>query len=86
MTLYERYINGETSTVYEEIEQLGQTAFNSDNFGDVEKVLVETFTRVRYNLEIIHKELKEINYNFKADFESNSNKPLSSHYPTLINY
>ncbi len=76
MTFYDRYVNGETEKVYADIEQLGQGAFLSDNYVDVEKVLTETFTRISYNLDIIYKELVAINYCFKSDFEYNSERPL----------
>ena len=76
MTLYDRYINGETETVYEDIYKLGKNGFLESNFTDIEKVLTETFGRVAYNLDIIYKELTNINYLFKTDFEFNFQRPL----------
>jgi hypothetical protein len=76
MTLYERYLNGESETVYEDIYKLGEDAFLETNFTDIEKVLTETFERVAYNLDIIYKELVNINYVFKTDFEFNFERPL----------
>ena len=64
MTLYSRYINGETEQVYKDIYALGQDAFLPNKFPDIEMVLTETFQRVAYNLEIIYTELKHINYTF----------------------
>lgn len=76
MTFYERYLNGETEQVYEDIYKLGKEAFLPNNLSDIEKVLTETFERVAYNLDIIYKELIEINYLFKTDFPFNSERPL----------
>ncbi len=76
MTLYDRYINGETETVYNDIYKLGKDAFLETNFADTEKVLTETFERVSFNLGIIYKELKNTNYCFKTDFEFNFERPL----------
>ena len=76
MTLYDRYINGQTEQVYEEIYALGQAAFLPDNLPDIEKVLTETFKRVAHNLDIIYSELKNIDYIFKTEFEYNFQRPL----------
>ncbi|WP_433834410.1 hypothetical protein [Flavobacterium anhuiense] len=76
MTFYQRYLNGETKEVYDEIYKLGQDAFLLDTFSDIEKVLTETFERVAYNLDIIHKELVSIDYLFKTDFQFNFERPL----------
>ena len=81
MTFYDRYINGETETVYADIDKLGQDAFLSDNFADIEKVLTETFERVAFNLDIIYQELLTINYLFKSEFDFNFEKPLIKPLP-----
>jgi hypothetical protein len=81
MTLYDRYINGQTEQVYQDIYALGQDAFLPANLPDIEKVLTETFQRVAYNLDIIYRELKNINYLFKAEPKYNFEKPL--HKPLL---
>ena len=81
MTFYDRYINGETETVYADIDKLGQGAFLSDNFADIEKVLTETFERVAFNLDIIYQELLTINYLFKSEFDFNFEKPLIKPLP-----
>lgn len=82
MTLYARYINGQTEQVYKDIYTLGQDAFLPTNLPDIEKVLTETFERVAYNLDIIYSELKHINYLFKSEpkynFERPLHKPLSN--------
>jgi hypothetical protein len=62
MTLLEQYKNGETKEVYVKIQKLGQDAFLSENFSEVEAVLTETFERVAYNLEVIFMEFMELNY------------------------
>ncbi|MDB5011954.1 MAG: hypothetical protein JWQ25_156, partial [Daejeonella sp.] len=67
MYLYQQYINGETEKVYEKISSLGQDAFSSSIFPDIEKVLTETFKRVAFNLGIIHKELTNIDYKFRTE-------------------
>ncbi|CAM4023298.1 Knr4/Smi1-like domain-containing protein [Flavobacterium branchiophilum] len=81
MTLYDRYINGETEEVYKEIYALGQEAFLPTNLPEIEKVLTETFQRVAYNLDIIYKELKSVNYLFKENPEYNFEKPLHKPLP-----
>ncbi len=69
MSLYNRYLAGETVQVYKDIENLGLDAFSSGYKEDVENVLTETFQRVAYNLEVIYTELKAINYHFKLSPE-----------------
>ena len=81
MTLYDKYINGQTEQVYQDIYALGQDAFLPSNFNDIEKVLTETFERVAYNLDIIYAELKNIKYLFKTDFEYNFQRPLVKPLP-----
>ena len=81
MTLYDRYINGQTEQVYQDIYALGQDAFLPANLPDIEKVLTETFQRVAYNLEIIYAELKNIDYLFKTEFEYNFQRPLHKPLP-----
>ncbi|MDO1451946.1 hypothetical protein Q0590_37100 [Rhodocytophaga aerolata] len=81
MTYYERYLNGETEAVYEEILSLGNKAFQPTIFADIEKVLIETFQRVAYNLEILYEELNKIDYLFKTQFEGNFERPLHKPLP-----
>ncbi len=76
MTFYERYINGETEDVYKDILALEQEVFSPERFVDIDRVLTETFQRVKYNLEVIYIELKNINYNFKIDPKNNFEKPI----------
>ncbi|PWS29869.1 hypothetical protein [Pedobacter paludis] len=76
MTFYERYINGQTEQVYQDIYALGQDAFLPTNLPDIEKVLTETFQRVAYNLDIIYSELKKINYLFNTECEYDFQRPL----------
>jgi hypothetical protein len=45
MTLYDKYIKGETKQVYQEIYNLGQDAFHKENFTQIVEVLTETFER-----------------------------------------
>jgi len=77
MSFYERYINGEDgSSVYIDIYNLKEEAFSDKYFNDIESVLIETFNRVAFNLEIIFSELKNINYAFKTNPQYNSERPL----------
>jgi hypothetical protein len=76
MTLLTRYKNGETITVWNEIEKMGSEAFKPHIYPEVEQVLDETFKRVRHNLAVIEVELIKMNYQFNA---SNAlNKPLNN--------
>ena len=81
MTLYDRYINGQTEQVYREIYALAQEAFLPNNLPDIEKVLTETFQRVAYNLDVIYSELKNINYLFPTEFKFNFQRPLIKPLP-----
>ncbi|MDJ1471884.1 hypothetical protein [Xanthocytophaga flava] len=81
MTLYDRYINGETKQVYEDIYALGEDAFLPENLPDIEKVLTETFERVAYNLDILYVELTRINYLFRTEFKHNFHRPLLKPLP-----
>lgn len=76
MTLYERYLNGETKSVYDDIHLLGNSAFTPAIFEDVENVLIETFKRVAYNLKVIFDELVLLDYPFKTHFTYNFERPL----------
>jgi hypothetical protein len=76
MTLYERYINGQTEKVYEDIFALNEDAFSITHLPDIEKVLTETFERVSYNIDIIYSELKNIDYLFKKDCKYNFQRPV----------
>lgn len=76
MRFYDRYLNGETEQVYEDIYKLGEDAFLKETFPVIENVLTETFQRVSYNLEVIYRELTNINYRFKTKFNYNFEKPL----------
>lgn len=75
MTLYDRYINGQTEQVHQDILALKQTAFLQPYLSDIDKVLTETFTRVAYNIDIIYSELKSIGYLFKTEFNHNFERP-----------
>jgi hypothetical protein len=81
MQLLERYLKGETESVYEDIYNLGSGALNPEIFPEVEFILIETFRRVRYNLEIIYKELLLENYLFTSPVEFDWQKPLTGPDP-----
>ena len=82
MNFYNRYINGEDGrSVYNDIYDLGLDALTDKYFDDVQKVMIETFNRVAFNLDIIFSELKNINYAFKTEFQTNSEKPLLAPLP-----
>lgn len=73
----ERYLDGEDGrAVYDDIYALGEEAFNNEYFDDVYAVLTETFNRVAFNLQVIYRELSSINYIFKSNFTSNSDRSL----------
>ncbi len=77
MNLIERYNNGETVSVWQDIETMGQAAFKPEIYSEVEEVLDETFSRVRYNLDVIHEELLKIDYKFNLDESYSSSKPVN---------
>ncbi len=77
MTLIERYKNGETVEVYQEIHLLGEKAFEKNVFAEIEPVLIETFQRVKYNLEILYAALTEQKYQFKTIYECTSDYPIA---------
>ena len=79
MGLLEKYLQGDTVRVYEEISGMGSDAFERKNFREVRAVLTETMNRVAYNLDIIHSALRQMNYCFndkpRYDFERPLLKP-----------
>lgn len=77
MTLYRRYLNGETNTVYDAIAKLGPKAFDPAHYADIQQVLAETFDRVAYNLEVIYEELVNMNYLFRKEYRSSFERPLT---------
>jgi hypothetical protein len=82
MKFIERYLSGEDcTTVYDDIYALGDKAFSTEHFDDVQAVLTETFNRIAFNLRVIYHELNNINYGFKTIFTSNSDKPLVAPLP-----
>jgi hypothetical protein len=87
MTFYSRYQNGETQDVYNDIDKLGEQAFSPDYYPDIEKVLIETFERVKFNLNIIYHELKLIDYVFWKNENGNDNaivKPFDDKDQLLV--
>jgi len=83
MNLLERYLQGDTLSVYEEIEKLGGDAFKPKLYPIVEAVLTETFTRVSKNLELIYTELTKINYCFKKQVEYDFERPILKPVPNV---
>jgi len=78
MNLLERYLQGDTVQVYEEIERMGQNAFERNNLPEVKAVLTETMNRVAYNLDVIYVALVDEKYCFKKLPGMISNSPFSS--------
>ncbi len=80
MNLHDRYLNGEYKAVYNDIYKLKDQALNIEYKKEVEQVLIETFERVAFNLQIIYRELLNIGYAFNLDatvnFEKAIHKPL----------
>jgi hypothetical protein len=64
MDLLEKYLQGDTVPVYDEISGMGSDAFERKSFSEVRAVLTETMNRVAYNLDIIHSALRHMNYCF----------------------
>ncbi len=77
MSFIERYNNGETVEVYQDIYNLGENAFNAAYLNDVTEVLNETFRRVKFNLGIIHKALLDMDYKLRTEFSYHSQAPLT---------
>jgi hypothetical protein len=77
MTFLERYNNGETTEVYSDIAELGQTAFSKEYYSDIEAVVTETMKRTNHNLTVIYDELKRTNYNFKHNTQYSFEVPLN---------
>ena len=76
MNLLERYLHGDTIEVYEEIERMGQDAFERSRFREIKAVLNETMTRVVYNLDVIQSALFSEKYCFKKNPRYNFEFPL----------
>ncbi len=76
MNFYERYLKGETISVYRDINKLNYNTLSSEQKKEIEKVLSETFERVAFNLKIIYEELLNIDYLFKTECKYNFEKPL----------
>jgi hypothetical protein len=81
MTLYERYIDGQTSQVYQEMLALGEDVFLPAHWPDIDKVLTEMFERVAYNLGVIYAELENIGYHFRKECKYNFERPLHKPLP-----
>jgi hypothetical protein len=82
MKFFDRYINGEDGrAVYTDIHSLGKDAFTVAHFEDIQNVLIETFNRVAFNLNVIFSELKKLNYAFKSEFQCNLDRPLLAPLP-----
>jgi hypothetical protein len=76
MNLLERYLQGDTVQVYEEIERMGQNAFERNNLPEVKAVLTETMNRVAYNLDVIYVALVDEKYCFKKNPRQDFEFPL----------
>lgn len=79
MNLLDRYLQGDSVRVYEEIKRMGQDAFAKNALLEVKTVLTETMVLVAYNLNIIYHSLIDEKYCFKEnpryDFEYPLLKP-----------
>ncbi len=78
MNFYKRYLKGETITVYNEIDKLDYDALSIRQKEDIHNVLIETFERVSFNLNVIYKALLDIHYLFKTEVKFNFQKPIHS--------
>jgi hypothetical protein len=85
MKLIEKYLQGDTKYVYDEIHKLGKNAFKPKIYPVVESVLRETFKRVAHNLEVIHAELVNSSYRFKTEFKYTFERPILRPLPDTEN-
>ncbi|GAA4333397.1 hypothetical protein [Flaviaesturariibacter amylovorans] len=81
MTLLERYRNGDFQKVHNDIRLLGRDAFRPANIDQVHPVLDETFRRVRHNVELVHRHLRDTGYRFLADSYDEGSKPFTPPHP-----
>lgn len=81
MTLYDRYISGQTEQVCQEMLELGKEAFTTAYRSDIDHILTALFNRVADNLNITYAELKNINYLFKTEIRYNFERPLHKPLP-----
>lgn len=79
MSYFDRYMAGEFETVWHEICQLGQEAFEKGVFADASAVLRETMKRVRYNVDVIHQRLLSMGYKFYGDPLTFPNETFKKH-------
>jgi hypothetical protein len=88
MNLLEKYFQGNTIQVYQEIERMSQNAFENDILPEVEAVLTETMRRVSYNLDLIYRALVDEKYCFKRspryDFEYPLLRPKSGVQDSIL--
>lgn len=77
----ERYKDGETRTVYNDIMTLQDKAFRQEYYSDILNVLNESCNRIAYNLNIIYNELLALDYNFSKETQYNFQKPLVKPLP-----
>lgn len=81
MDLVERYKNGERQQALNEVFLMGKSAFYPQNFSKVDALLTEIFERVAYNLDVIYKALKQLNYEFYNKRKYNHNSFTPRHKP-----
>ncbi len=63
-SFYRRYLAGECESVWQEIYDLKQKAFEKETIKDIQDVLQETMTRVKYNVDLIYSRLSDMKYKF----------------------
>lgn len=78
-SLLQRYLEGECTAVYKEIELLDVDKISEQQQNEIHQILDETFRRVRYNLDVIYTELQAIGYIFETD------EPLHEAYAGTTN-
>ncbi|SDJ84793.1 hypothetical protein SAMN05421823_101248 [Catalinimonas alkaloidigena] len=81
MTLYERYLHGETRQVYDEILDLGENAFESDTLAYMDRVFSEMFRRVAHNLKVIRQKLAHLGYQLHRERAATYERPLVEPFP-----
>lgn len=81
----ERYKNGEYIAVWQELTTLNKGILEADIYEDAEAVARETMQRVRYNVELLHSRLLDLNYRF-IEPESAYKKPISTNTQKNLPY
>ncbi len=67
-SLFRRYNSGEEKQVWTEIEAMGKGALSPENKREVLPVLTDLMIRVKYNIDILHENIRREGYYFNNKF------------------